>query len=807
MGSQSKVVYNEDKHRRPVTGRIRGLREEVLKAPITLCSERALLVTQSYQETESEPAVIRRAKALKKVLDHMTVIIWDDELVVGNHASRSRRSAPVFPEWGTFWLEDELDEILETRVQDKFVIAPEVKTELKSIFSYWRGRTVYEKYRSMVPEEVKKARETFIFTRDLFERGGYGHATYDIPKVLSKGLKGLREEVLENMGQLDLTRAEDQDRRLFYEAVLIVFDGIVNFANRFAKEAEFQAAAEKDPVRKRELETMAQNCRRVPENPASTFWEALQSFWFLQLVIQIETNGNSVSPGRLDQYFYPYFKKDVEAGLMTVDSAQELLDCIWLKLNEIIKVWDTEATGVHPGFTMAQDVTIGGQTPEGEDATNDLSYLILNSQDHIRLQMPQFTVRIHAGTPDDFLMRVVEIIRLGTGMPALFGDDTCIAAILRTTGVPIERARDFRIIGCCELAPRGFMGRVNGAYLNVARVVDLAINNGVDRLTGKQIGPATGDPGQLKSFDDVLNAVKTQMAYFIKLNTANNLIVDMVQRQETPHVFLSSVLEGCIESGKDLTWGGTLYGATPTQAVGLATGADSLMAVKRVVFDEQEISLAELKDALDRDFEGPEGQRIQKMLLAAPKYGNDHDEADAMMRLFTDLHFDILESHRDIDGRPYTGFILTLGSTVPHGRKTGATANGRKAKTPTSDSMSPTNGADKFGPTAVLNSASKIDQVRTMQGNILNIKFSKMVFQDRDSLKRLADLIRTYLVDLKGLELQINVVDTAVLKEAQSNPEKYSDLIIRVAGYSARFVELSKAMQDDIIGRTENLSL
>ena len=806
MGSQSKVVYIDEKYHKPITDRISRMREEVVKAKITLCSERALLVTQSYQETEGEPMVIRRAKALKKALDHMTVMIWEDELVVGNHASRSRRSSPFFPEWGTFWFEKELDNILETRVQDRFVIAQEVKDDLKSIFPYWKNKTVYEKYRKMLPEEVKNARESYIFTRDLFERGGYGHATYDIPKILSKGLKGIREEVLENMSKLDLTKAEDQDKRLFYEAVLITFEGVINFARRFSKEAERQAAIEKNPVRKQELETIAKNCAWAPENPARTFWEALQAFWFVQLIIQIETNGNSVSPGRLDQYFYPYFKNDMEGGALTLDGAQELLDCIWLKLNEIIKVWDTEATAVHPGFTMAQDVTIGGQTPEGEDATNELSFLILNTQEHVRLQMPQFTVRIHANTPDDFMMRVVEILKLGTGMPALFGDETCIAAILRTTGVPIERARDFRIVGCCELAPRGFMGRVNGAYLNVARVVDLAINNGVDRLTGKQIGPATGAPDTLKTFDDVLNAVKTQMAYFIKMNTTNNLIVDMVQRQETPHVLLSSFLEGCIESGKDLTWGGTLYGATPTQAVGLATGSDSLMAIKKVVFEEKKITMSELKEVLDNDFEGTQGQAIQKMLLDAPKYGNDDDEADAMMKAFTEIHFDILESHRDIDGRPYTAFILTLGSTVPHGRKTGATANGRKSKTPTSDSMSPTNGVDKFGPTAVLNSASKIDQVRTMQGNILNIKFSKMVMQDQMSLQRLADLIRTYLVDLKGLELQINIVDTAVLKEAQISPENYKDLIIRVAGYSARFVELSKPMQDDIIGRTENVN-
>lgn len=787
-----------------ISERMQSMRKEIVQSNPILCSERALLVTEAYKATESDPILLRRARALKHVLENMTIHIWDNELIVGNHGGNGRRSAPVFPEWGIYWLEEELDEILETREQDRFVVPENVKRELRSIFPYWRGKTVYDRYRAMLPEETKKAREAYMFTRDLFERGGYGHVTYDTPGILKTGFRGVKEKAFEKLDSLKLTAPDDQEKRFFYEAVIITSDAIINFARRFSKLAGEMAEKESDPVRKKELEGIARVCSWVPENPARNFWEALQTAWFLQLVVQIEANGNSVSPGRLDQYLYPYLESDLKEDQITIEEAQELVDCFWIKLNEIIKVWDKEATRIHPGFPMTQDVTIGGQTPEGFDATNVLSYLMLNAQEHIRLQNPQFTVRIHRGTPHEFLMRVVDVITLGTGMPALFGDEISIDSIIRMTGVPLDRARDYRIVGCCELTPRGLQGRANGGYFNVARVVDLALNNGIDRLTGKRIGPATGDPASFRSFDDLLDAVRQQMEYFIQLNVSNNLVVDMAQRELTPHIFLSSIVEGCLDKGKDITQGGSLYGVTPTQAVGLATGADSLTAVKELVFERQALTMEELNAALDRNFEGLEGERIRKMLLEAPKYGNDDDAADLVMRKFSDIFFDEVEKHRDIDGRPYCGFILTLGSTVPHGWKTGATADGRKATMPVSDSMSPTNGADHEGPTAVLKSASKIDQIRTMQGNILNLKFSRTAVDSLEARMKLAQLLRTYLVNLKGMEVQINVVDSKILRMAQIKPEEYRDLIIRVAGYSARFVELAKELQDDIIARTEH---
>ncbi len=798
-------LYNETDFRKPITSRISRLKHEVVYSKPILCSERALLVTESYKETESQPNPIRRALALKKVLDNMTQIIWDDELIVGSHGSNGRRSAPVFPEYAISWLEEELDEILETREQDTFIVPEKVKSDLKGIFNYWRGKTIYDRYRALLPDDVKKSRDSYMFSRDLFERNGYGHTVYNIPKLLKEGISGIKKEAVTGLKELDLTTGEGLDKKVFYEGVIICCDAVISYAKRYSRTASEMAAKEKNPARKKELKKIADVCNWIPENPARDIWDAIQAVAFMQLIIQTETNGDSVSPGRLDQHFYPLYKKDIEEGRYTSDEVQELLDCLWIKFNEIIKVQDSESIHIHPGFPMTPNLTIGGQKPDGEDAVNELSYLMLNSQEHIRLTNPQFTVRFHKNTPNEFKLRVAEVVKLGTGMPAMFGDEMCMKAIRKAfPDMPIERVRDYGIVGCVELAPRGFQARVNAGFLNVARVVDLALNDGVDRLTKVQLGPKTGKPDELKSFKDVLEAVKTQMDFFVRHQVINGAVVDMVQRQYTPHLFLSSLIEGCLESGTDMTWGGSLWGATPILHVGLATASNSLAAVNKVIFDEKKMSMQDLNELLDRNFSLEGDEAVQKLLVDAPKYGNDDNYADDVMKQTTSMFFEIIEKYKDIDGRNYTSMILTLGGTVPHGWKTGATADGRKAEMPVSDSMSPSNGSDTEGPTAVLLSASKIDQSRVLEGNVLNLKFSGGAFGDGGSLQKFVDLIDTYLIDLEGQEVQVNVVDGETLRKAQSHPENYQDLIIRVAGYSARFVELAKELQDDIIWRTEH---
>lgn len=787
-----------------MTERIKSMRKVIVSSNPSVCSERAMIVTESYQKTEGEPIIIRRAKAIKAILENMTLHIWDNELIVGNHAN-GRRTAPIFPEWGVYWLEDQLD-IIPTREQDRMDIPEQVKQEIRSILPYWKGKTVYDKVWGTLPEEAQKARAAYIFTLDLFERGSFGHMAYDTPSVLENGIISIKKDALSRIAVANIGNPDELKKVIFWKAIVIICDGIVAFANRYAVLAEEMAKSENNIQRKNELLEIARICSRVPERPAESFREAIQTAWFLQLLPQLEGNGNSVSMGRLDQHLYPYYKKDIEAGKLTIEQAQELTDCLWLKLNEIVKCWDTEAAKVHAGFPMTQNITIGGQNSDGTDATNELTYHFLNTQDHIRLASPQFVMRVHSGMPDKLLTRACEVIRSGGGMPALFGDEAVISSLMHV-GVPLEEARNGFLVGCVEPSVIGAFGRNNGGYFNLARIVDCALNNGRDRLTGELLGVETGDPRDFKSFEDLKDAVKKQMAYFVRLLVIENHIVDLVQSETTPHILASTIIPGCIEHGKDITQGGAYYHWTPPYGAGIATASDSLSAIKSMVFDEKRISMDTLLNALDTNFEGMEGEKIRQILLHAPKYGNDDDRADEQVRFVSDAFYDELEKYPTMRGQHFVGGFFVLSGTVPFGRRTGATADGRKARAPISDSIAPTNGADQNGPTSVLCSASKIDHGRCTGGNILNIKFTPSALESAGNFEKFSSLLKTYLCDLKGFEVQVNVVSEEMLRNAQKTPEEYRDLIIRVAGYSARFIELSKDIQDDIIARTENVAV
>lgn len=802
------ITYNTKDFDQLITSRIDRLRREVIAAKPIVCSERAKLVTEAYSMYEDKPVNIKRALVLKHILDNITQNIWDGELIVGSHGGNGRRSAPIYPEFAIEWLEEELDEQLEVREQDTFDVPQSVKEDLKAIFPYWKNKTVYKKYRAKLPEQTKKVRDSYMFTRDLFERNGYGHTSYNVEKLLSLGFKGIKKEVEQKLKDLDYTKSDDLDKKSFYEGLIITLDSASNYCKRYGDTTLKLLETCKDEIRKKELLKISEVCHWIANNPARDLYDALQLIQFVQLIIQLETSGDSVSPGRLDQILYPYFKNSLVDKGFDLTFAQELIDCFWLKLNEIVKVQDSESIRIHPGFPLTPNITVGGQTREGKDGTNALSYLMLTAQKHIRLTNPQFTARVHKGSPEDYKIRLIEIIELGTGMPALFGDEGCIDAIRRSfPDMSMDRVRDYGVVGCVELAPRGFQGRVNGGFLNVARLVDLAINDGVDRLTGNQIGVKVSRATTLNTFEDVLEAFKTQAEFVIREQVINAAVVDQIQRENTPHLFLSSLIEGCIENGKDMTQGGSLWGATPILHVGEATASNSLTAIKDCVFDKKLFTMKELKDALDENFVSEKGQIIQKHLLSSPIYGNDDDYADDIMRKMTDILFDITEAHKDIDGRPYTSMILTLGATVPHGWKTAATADGRKSTTPVSDSMSPSNLGKSEGPTAILHSASKIDQKRILEGNVLNLKFNKAALSSKDSKVKLCALMSTYFNEMRGQELQMNVVDGSTLRAAQDNPEAYSDLIVRIAGYSARFVELAKELQDDIIAREEHANV
>ncbi|KJS19780.1 MAG: hypothetical protein VR72_17320 [Clostridiaceae bacterium BRH_c20a] len=783
-----------------VTQRVQNLRERLISYKPSLCSERAVLITQSYQETEGEPMVIRRAKALKNILDNMTIYINEEELIIGNQAIKPR-SAPVFPEFGTSWLEKELD-TFNTRVQDKMLVCDKAKKNIQNILPYWKGLTIKEKLFKMLPESVIRVRKAKIFTLDNHEEGGLGHVLPDYKTILETGLNGIKEQAQKKINCANIADSNEFKNVLFWEAIKIVSDAVIGFSWRFSKLAKNLADQEVNFQRKTELIRISEVCSKIPANPAKSFDEAIQCCWFLQLVIQIETNGTAISPGRLDQILFPYYYNDFLKGEITNEKTQELIDCFWLKLNELIKLRSNEGSYVHAGFPMNQNLVIGGQNENGEDVTNELTYMFLNAQEHIHLSQPQFSLRVHQNTPNELLLRAAEIIGLGGGIPQLLSDEILIPSLIHR-GIPLKLARNYSPIGCVEVGVIGLWGRGNGGYFNIPKVLELALNNGRDRLTGEKISIETGT--NFNDFNAVLIAFQKQLAYCIKLLAVENNLIDMLHGELVPHVFISLVVPGCIEKGKDVTEGGALYNWTNPLGVGLANVADSLAAIKKKIFEEKLFNIEELLEALDCNFE--DKKYIQKALQDAPKYGNDNDEVDLMARLVANLFIDEIEKYQTPRGGimgPASLFSLSV--SLPFGWATGATPDGRKAKTPLADGISPTHGNDVNGPTAVLKSASKLDHIRT-SGSILNQKFHPTVFASSRDLIKFVELIRTYLLDLKGSHIQINVVSADTLRQAQKEPGKYRDLVIRVTGYSAFFTELSKEVQDDIIGRTEHQAI
>jgi len=785
--------------------RIRKLNEELLAVRPEVCIERARLVTQSYKETEGEPMIIRRAKALAKVLREMTIFIQKDQLIVGNQASKLRAS-PLFPETEAGYLERELD-IFPKREQDRLIIPPEVKRELEEvIFPYWRGKTIEDIALKAIPPESREIfeHEYPTFCPDIHLKGSIGHVIVDYEKVLRLGIKGLKSGIEKKLEALDLSDPEASEKYHFYQAELIVCGAIVDWARRYAAEAKRLAAEEEDEEWKAELEKIAEICEWVPENPARTFREAVQSFWFSHLLLYIEQNGLAVSPGRLDQYLYPFYEKDKKEGRITPEQAQELLECLWIKFTEIMRAYDLNDAKYFAGFSISENVVLGGLTRDGKDATNELSYLCLEAEKNTKLSQPNLGVRIHPNTPDDFLMKAVEVISTGRTKPELFNDEIGILS-LTSLGVPLEDARDYSISGCVEPVPPHTNGMTNAAMSNLAKALELALNDGKCRLCGKQIGVRTGDPRSFNSFEQVMEAYKKQVEYYVKHMVTTLNVIEKVHAQYMPLPYFSLLIDDCVEKGKDVTQGGARYNYTGPQGVGLATVADSLAAIKKLIFDDKKLSMSELIDALDDNFENKEPLR-QILITRAPKYGNDDDYVDFIAREAAAIYCREVSKYKNTRGGKYRPGLYSVSANVPLGLHVGALPNGRKAGSPLSDGVSPSHGVEKYGPTAVAKSVAKLDHVLVTNGTQLNMKFNPKVLSDDRGKRNLASLIKTFF-DLGGWHVQFNVVSADILRKAQKKPVEYRWLIIRVAGYSAFFVELDKAVQDDIIDRTEYQSV
>ena len=788
------------------TARVSRLRERVLDTTPSVCAERGLLVTEAHKKYSADPPVVRRAKALAQVLDHMTIRIEEGELIVGNQAS-APRAAPLFPEYETDFLVKEVDEFAHRRA-DVYTVSPEVKRAiLEEIGPYWHGNTLYDHAQAMRPAEVAQAEKIGAISGRGNISSGDGHIIMNIAKVLRQGLAGVLDEVRAASAAVSPHHAVDFKKRIFYQAAEISLDAAIRFARRYAVEAARQAGATKDAIRKAELERIAEVCDRVPALPPRNFQEAVQSAWFVHLVSQIESNGHSFSLGRFDQYTYPFYQADLAAGRIAQEQAQELLELLWLKLFSIIKIRPWHHTRYGIGYPTYQNVTIGGQTPTGQDATNDISYMVLETIRETRLTQPNVSARIHMGTPDRFLLECARTIRLGIGMPAIKNDEIIVPALL-DKGVRSEDAHDYAIVGCIEAAVPGKWGYRNTgmSFLNLLKVLELTLNDGKDPATGTQLLPGHGDLTAFDSMESLYAAYREQLRYYTRISIQADTVADLCLEEMAPDAFCSALVDDCIGRGKTIKEGGALYDIVSGLQSGATNVADAFMALKTRVFDEKVLTAAQVKEALVADFQNPGGELVRQRLLHAPKYGNDIAEVDGIAARVLNDYLDEANHYHNTRhgcgpiGGGYAGSTSNISANVPLGASVGATPDGRRAGEPIAEGVSPVHGCDTGGPTKVLRSLSRLPTIKSI-AQLLNLRLSPGSLESEEGLNRLVALLKGFR-NLKLWHVQFNTVSTEALLDAQKHPEKYRDLVVRVAGYSALFVTLDRATQDDIIRRT-----
>lgn len=791
-----------------LTERMHHFREELLETRPEVCAQRAVLTTESYREHADKPITLKRAHMLQNILQHMSIYIEPYSILAGNQAS-SNRAAPIFPEYAISWVIKELDQF-EQRDGDVFHITEETKRQLREIHPFWRNNTLLDKGLAAIPPDSRVFYDLGIIKAEGNITSGDAHLAVQYEKVLKEGLKSFEAYTRASMQKLDLTKTENLKKLYFYESILIVLDAIVAFAARYADLAE-QQAKNAAPGRAAELLEMARVLRKVPYEPADSLYEAVQSLWIVHLVLQIESNGHSLSYGRMDQYLQPYYERDLAKGLITEESAVELLTNLWLKTFTINKIRSWSHTQFSAGSPLYQNVTIGGQTKDKKDAVNAMSYLILKSVAQTRLPQPNLTVRYHAGLSDEFMSQAIEVVKLGFGMPAFNNDEIIIPSFI-DRGVSVEDAYNYSAIGCVETAVPGKWGyRCTGmSFLNFPKSLLIAMNDGMDPKSGKRLIEGVGHFVDMKSYEELTAAWDHVIRDFTRHSVIIENACDNVLEHEVPDVLCSSLCDDCIGRGLTLKEGGAVYDFISGLQVGIANLADSLAAIKKLVFEEKRISPAQLWQALESDFAGEEGERIRQMLLNdAPKYGNDDDSVDMLVVDAYDSYIDEVKKYPNtrfgrgpIGGLRYAG-TSSISANVGQGRGTLATPDGRHSGEPLAEGCSPTHGMDRKGPTAVFKSVSKLRTREITGGVLLNQKVTPALINKGANKEKLIALIRTFFDTLHGYHVQYNVVSRDTLLDAQAHPEKHRDLIVRVAGYSAFFNVLSRQTQDDIIARTE----
>ncbi len=783
--------------------RIRMLREKSLETKPSISVERARLLTEFYRSEEAKglSAPVQRAKAFQYLMEHKTIVLNEGELIVGERGD-APRATPTYPEITVHSRQDL--EILNSREKTSYAVDDEaIALYEKEIIPFWKGRSIRDLIFAHVSDAWKEAFAAGVYT-EFMEQRAPGHTVLgDI--IYRKGMLDLKADIRRSIEKLDFLNDPDAwAKREELKAMDITADALIRFGERHSEKARVLAAQEKDPQRKAELEKIAETCAWVPAHAPRNFWEALQYYWFVHLGVITELNGwDAFNPGRLDQHLYPFYARGLEDGSLTEELARELLQAFWVKFNNQPappKVGVTaEESGTYTDFAL---INTGGVKPDGSDGVNDLSYIILDVIEEMRILQPSSMVQISKKNPDRFLKRALKIVKTGFGQPSIFNTDAIVQELIRQ-GKSVVDARNGGASGCVESGAFGKENYTLTGYFNLPKVLEITLNNGVDPLTGKKIGIETGDPRGFDSFDQLMEAFRRQVGHFVDIKIEGNSIIERLYAEYIPAPFLSLLIDDCIANGRDYHDGGPRYNTTYIQGVGLGSITDTLVSIKYNVFDRGKVSMQELLEALAADFEGREPLR-QHFLNKTPKYGNDDDYADDVMRSVFEIYYEAVNGRPNTKGGRYRVNLLPTTVHVYFGRMLGASADGRKAHQPLSEGISPVQGSDRKGPTSVINSAAKIDHVRT-GGTLLNQKFNPQLLEDEEGIDNVAHLVRSYF-SMDGHHIQMNVVTADTLRKAQEHPEQYRDLIVRVAGYSDYFCDLGEDLQNEIIRRTEHQS-
>jgi len=793
-----------------VTDRIAGLRERVLSAKPSVCTERARFYTEVYRDHEDQPVIIKRAMALKRTLENMSIFIDEGELIVGNQSS-AHRAAPIFPEYAVDWLPEEMDE-LDKRPGDAFYITEAHKKELRDIATWWKGKVLWDRGWALMSQELRDLQDSAIIKATGNLTSGDAHIAVDFHKILEVGLSGYFKDIEEQHRRVDRSNREGVRKDKFYTALAMGLESFQTFIRRYRDLATYLSKEEENPLRVEELEKIAVNCAIIAEEPPRNFYQALQLVYFVQLILQIESNGHSVSLGRLDQYLHPYYEKDILTGKISREFASELLENTWIKLLSVNKIRPWSHTRFSAGGPLYQNVTIGGQTPEGKDAVNKLSFLVLESVGKMKLTQPNLSVRFHRNISEEFMMACMDVIEKGFGMPS-FNNDEVVIPELMELGVEHEDAYNYSAIGCIEIAVPGKWGyRCTGmSFLNLMRVFLATLHDGLDRESGQTFLKGKGSFSDFETFEHLFQAWQQQIRYYTKKTVEIDTAVDTALEEHVPDILCSAFVDNCIASGKTIKEGGSKYDFVSGLQVGIANLGNSLAAIKKLVYEEGRISKEALMEALENNYEGKEGEKIRHLLLNfAPKYGNDDDYVDLLLNdAYMEFIDELKKYHTTRHGRGpigcrYYAGTSSISANVPSGAVVPATPDGRKAYTPVAEGSSPSSGTDLLGPTAVFKSVSKLPTKEIMGGVLLNQKLSPSAIAKKSDKSKLISIIRTFFADLKGWHVQYNIVSRETLLAAKKDPEKYRDLVVRIAGYSAFFTTLSPDTQDDIIARTEH---